>query len=96
MTADTTPDPVTAALEEMRERSAKAMLGFSSNPGTYIDSANDVPSLLAAVEAVLKLADTWAAGRPGEIGPGFNATRACGRRIREAITRALTGKEAAP
>jgi hypothetical protein len=46
------PD-LTSVLEEIRERSAKAVPGFSSNPGTYIDSAADVPHLLAAVEVAL-------------------------------------------
>ena len=50
-------------------------------------------SLVAALEAVLKQADEWATERPGEVGPGYNATRACGRSVREAITRELTGKE---
>jgi hypothetical protein len=45
------------------------------------ESAADVPCLLAAVEAVLKLADDGGTGVPPV-------------RIREAITRELTGKEA--
>jgi len=42
-------------LEETRERYAKAAPGIASNPVVYIDSADDVPRLLAALDAVLKL-----------------------------------------
>jgi hypothetical protein len=52
----TSPDPPAAALlAQIRERNAKTGGGYSSNPGDYIRSAEDVPRLLAAVERVLNL-----------------------------------------
>lgn len=50
---------VDAALDEIRERYSKAAPGVSSNPVLYMDSADDVPRLLAALDEVLKLADWW-------------------------------------
>jgi hypothetical protein len=47
-------DPLTAAFDEIMERYAKAETGIASNPVVYIDSADDVPRLLAALDAVLK------------------------------------------
>lgn len=90
------PDEASATLAGIRERSAKALPGFSSDVRTYVDSANDVPFLLAAVEAVLKLADDWdreAREIPGFKGIGASAYQACAKEIREAITTALAGKE---
>ena len=53
-------DDLSAALAGIKERAAKCLDGFSSDPTTYIRSAGDVPRLLAAVEAALKAADHFA------------------------------------
>ena len=63
----------------------------AANP-SGANADDPVPLLLGAIGAVLELADDWASERPGETGPGYNATRACGRSIRGAITRRLTRK----
>ena len=58
---------------------------------------HDVPALLAAVEATLKLADEWrAAGCPESAEEEALMWREieCGDRLRAAITAALGGKEA--
>ena len=66
------PDGLSATLAEIRDR----------NIDTYADgSTSDIPRLVAALEAVLKLADKPSTGIPPV-------------RIRAAITAALTGKEA--
>lgn len=85
-------DP-TAALEEIRER--YEYLGpLYQNPHFMLDAVvQDVPRLLAAVEAVLELAEP---PDPDKLeydldGPiGFEISKA---KVREAISRELTGKE---
>ena len=65
-------DDLSATLAEIRDR----------NIDTYADgSTSDIPRLVAALEAVLKLADGW------------NALWPCTAQVREAITAALTGEE---
>jgi hypothetical protein len=46
-------DEPAAILAGIKERYAKTGGGYSSNPGDYIRSAEDVPYLLAAVKAAL-------------------------------------------
>ena len=82
-------DDVTAILAGIRERSAKALPGFSSDVRTYVDSANDVPSLVAAVEAVLKLADE--ACELEVDGARMDWWDTSPTRLRETIIAALTG-----
>lgn len=48
-------DPLVAELDPIRQRHAKTQDGFSSNAVAYIESQADVPRLLSAVDAVLKL-----------------------------------------
>jgi hypothetical protein len=66
-----------------------------SNILLYLDSSDDVPDLLAAVEAVLELAADFDA----EDGHGADEAKLVGHsisrgdRLREAIFRALAGKE---
>ena len=88
-------DALTATLAEIRERVASCMDGFSSDPGAYIRSAGDVPRLLAAVDAVLKLADDLT----GDAAPSsaYEEDRAWLRaeiaaRFRSAVLAVLTGK----
>ena len=88
-------DDLTAELERIAKRAQAGEFPLKRKPYLIAEAvANDVPRLLGAIEAVLKLAEGWATERPGEVGLGYNATRACGRSVREAITRELTGKEA--
>lgn len=84
-------DPLAAALEEIRERS-----GMAADPGvanlvrTYraVESADDVPRLLKAVEAALAEAAKWKRlAAPGD------AQDECADNLRQAITRELLGKE---
>jgi hypothetical protein len=90
-----TGDTLTGALEKIRERyrtSFTTLPGFTTSPGTpwaHVNSADDVPLLVAAVEAVLKLADD----------AGLMSIDAAGAacawdldpaEVREAITAALT------
>jgi hypothetical protein len=84
-----TPDDLTSTLDEIRERyraSFTTLPGFSVTPmgteWTHVNSADDVPLLVAAVEAALKLADEWEADSL-IIDPEIA--------LREAITRELTG-----
>jgi len=94
------PEPDLAAeLEEIQERAVLAARAADDEivrrfptATACADSAEDVPRLLTAIGAVLELADDLATERRGEIGPGYNATRACGHRFREAITTALAGE----
>ena len=63
------------------------------NLETYIDSANDIPRLLAAVDAALKLADEWE-GTAATLDGGTaraNALLDCTASFRAAITTALAG-----
>lgn len=101
MTAD---DPVATTLAGIRHR-WEARRGYSLG----FDPV-DAPLLLAAIEAVLKLADDWAAEsdelddlaeKPGTDEEGRPimqgqalAYNSCAGDLREAITRELTGKEA--
>src|SRR5579859_609598 len=68
------PDDLAATLAGIRERSAAALefplSGFAEDSiRSCTQSAMDVPRLLAAAEAALKLADDLATERPGETGP---------------------------
>ena len=86
----TEADPLAAALAGIRERHEGAE--------TYaLGSAEDVPRLLAAVEAALKLASGWADG-PIDATSALTEDRDwvradCGEGLRQAITLALTGEE---
>jgi hypothetical protein len=89
-------DPAAARLAEMKRLAACLLplrgLHGPRKPGLMAEQvAEFVPSLVAAVERLLAEADSWAQDISGAIGPGYNATRACGRRAREIITRELTG-----
>jgi hypothetical protein len=95
-----TPDPVAAYLVEVRELIGKrdelvARMQVAAVDVREFNAAQDRlaehgPRLLAAVEAVLKLADDWGTDRPGD----SPVTGACGRRLREEISRALLGEGA--
>lgn len=82
-------------LDEIRQRYSKIASGRPSNILLYLDSSDDVPDLLAAVEAVLELAADFDA----EDGHGADEAKLVGHpisrgdRLREAIFRALAGKE---
>ena len=75
---------LSATLAEIRQRRANSEIGGFLRPTlAQLDaSAEDVPRLLAALEAVLKLTGEW------------NALWPCATQVREAITAELTGKEA--
>ena len=95
--SETYDDRVASTLADVRERSAKAVPGFSSNPGTYIDSAADVPLLLAAIDKVLEKADELEhiqtappSGKEDEA--AALGIRWCAAQFRKAITAALTGE----
>ena len=53
--SETQADPVAAYLAEVRERAEATHQGFSSNVTHYLQSQQDVPRLLAAVQAALRL-----------------------------------------
>ena len=87
------PDPApSAALAAIRERYRRCgnSPDIHVNLETWIDSANDTPVLVAAVEAVLELADEWdrTSAERAPVPRGYAAD--C---FREAITSALTGEE---
>ena len=95
------PDPAdpSATLEAIRDRAGVvAKLGPPRPGGDLINAAHrsaaDVPRLLAAVEAVLKLADALTA--PAVAADCLDeelaeVRRECGERVRRVITRALKG-----
>lgn len=91
------PEELTAELERIRERNEhlRTRYGYVGGLMALTGAKDDVPRLVAAIEAVLAEADSWAQEIPGAIGPGYNATRACGRRAREIITRELTSRAVA-
>jgi hypothetical protein len=81
-------DRVASTLAEIRADHEAANAFGASDP---------VPRLLAAVEAALEATDEWTEGSYGT-GSALDEDRgwvraACGARIREAITTALTGTE---
>jgi hypothetical protein len=81
-------------LDETRQRYSKIASGLPSNVMLYLDSSDDVPDLLAAVEAVLELAaefdaeDGHAADEAKLVGHPISR----GDRLREAIFRALAAR----
>lgn len=88
-------DP-TATLAAIRERHAST---YGSSPERWWGTQRDVPRLLAAITAVLELADDWdaPAGYLNDDMSDPNAqARDCAQDLREAITAALagTGKDA--
>jgi hypothetical protein len=88
--ADTTaPDPVTARLEEIRQRNDCAVNGYIQARM----SAQDVPALVAAVEAALALADGWLAQKPPPHSAAEVERAANGYALRVAITKELPGED---
>jgi hypothetical protein len=90
---DSTPDPA-AALEEIRKRSEWASDRYAEM-ATVRESAEDVPPLAAALEAVLKLADGWSApcaARDCLDEELIEIRRDHAAELRETITRELTGE----
>ena len=87
------PDDPAALLSPIRERSGAALefplSGFAEDSiRACTQSAMDVPRLLAAVEAALKLAGKWDAER---LRLDTEAYEICARALRAAITTALVG-----
>lgn len=85
------PDPLAAALERIGERTADVRAayatGFGGNAAAR-ESAEDVPRLLAAVEAAIASASRWKRfAAPGD------AQDECADDLRQAITRELLGEE---
>ena len=86
-------DKATAYLAEVERRSESPLAHVTSLPVSHegvrqlMESAGDVPRLIAAVRAGLELADDWAATQ-GD-GPGYIAVRACGIRVRSVIAAEL-------
>ena len=76
--------PVAAALDEIRERAGYAKEYMQGDP--MPSSLDDVPRLLAAVEAALNLTARWQS-----FGDGEDAQSECANELREAITAALSG-----
>jgi hypothetical protein len=74
-------DRVASTLDEIRVR-------------VFVGNNDDAPVLLAAVEAVLKVADEWEQDRYKGTSTLEWIHQRCAERLREAITRELTGKEA--
>jgi hypothetical protein len=92
-------DDVAARLAGIKER-YECMGPLYQNTHFMLDAVvQDVPSLVAAVEAVLELADKWQ-NTPwpddggDRAGVATEQTILDGTALREAITSALTGKEA--
>ena len=89
---DTQPDEVTAYLEEVRERTERPLPHVTSLPighdgvRVLMESAADVPRLLAAVEAARDLTRDIMGDLPGECDVSVWA-------LREAISGALLGEE---
>jgi len=83
-----------STLAGIKERAEQAAPALAARRGlnSMADSAEDVPSLLAAVDAVLELADRF------DTIPAYGPTPATrhhvARSFRAAIIRGLTGKEA--
>lgn len=76
---ETSTGSVAAALAEIRDR------GYVRH--------DDVPRLLTALEAALKLADDWAAAGPPPRPADEIQRRKCAVELREAIARELLAKE---
>jgi hypothetical protein len=96
-----TDDALSAALAPIRERSRwiSSAAGIAAPGATAVKSAEDVPRLLAAVDAALKLADELAgpddSAEPSALTEDRTWVRqACAERLRGAIASTLTGKEA--
>jgi hypothetical protein len=92
---------LTATLAGIRDRSERPVPGVSalpvSNPAvrSFMESAADVPRLLAAVEAVLAVADQYDEEFLTRDYPINSVASECADRIREAIGNALLqGSEA--
>ena len=90
MTApDTTPSATLAAIRERGYRNGAT----GAECARLSDAAAvDIPLLVAAVEAVLALADGWEEGS-FRLDIGAAVMDGCARELREAITSALTGEE---
>jgi len=89
-------DDLSSLLSPIRERyrTSLAMLPGgppSSGAWAHVNSADDVPGLLKAVEAALKLADDWDT-QGLVLRAGVHED--CARELRAAITTALAGEEA--
>ena|SRR5215469_4698074 len=99
-----TDDRLSTALEEIRGRSERplgpsAMALPITSPAVrgLLESAGDVPRLLAALDAALKLPDRWNA--PSALGASVLeedrmwVRQGCAEDLRATITRALLGED---
>ena len=86
--ADETPGRVAATLAAIRERNEqlRTRYGYVGGLLELAKAKDDVPRLLAAVEAALGLAAGWK-----QIPFAVRASDECADELREAITTALTG-----
>ena len=95
-----TDTDLSAALDGIRARIAKVTDGLDFMPDGEPWPVEDDTRLLAAVDAVLTLADAIAAphapARNFYEGGYVDAERQLGKVFREEVARALTGEEAAP
>ncbi len=83
---------LTTALAEIRERYRESFTRLPGDGWPHVNSADDVPRLLAAVDAALRLAGDW--DRPSICrDDSVEGVRDCGFVLREAITSALNGRE---
>jgi hypothetical protein len=92
-----TDDRVASALADIRGRGYRNGATGAECARLSDAAAEDVPLLLAAIEAVLAKADEWrAVGRPESAEEEALMWRQieCGEWLRAAIATALTGKEA--
>ena len=88
------PDDLSSALDQIRERAetaSKIEVSWKQQILRARASANDVPSLLAALDEVLKLADEWQ-----RFAVEGDAQDECAREVRKVITSELTRKERQP
>jgi hypothetical protein len=86
------PDDLASTLDEVRGRYAHGAK-ITATGRDVCASADDVPRLAAAVEAVLKVADEWEQDRYKGTSTLEWIHQRCAERLREAVTRELTGKE---
>lgn len=86
-------DPLTAELAEIaaRARQVLARRGLVGGLLAINAARGDVPRLVKALEAVLKLADDFGSG---DTWVGLYDRQAAGRALRDAIAGELTGKAA--
>ena len=94
MTTQTSTEPVDVLLDEIRERASRRVTVPLAGPAALrgaIESAGDVPALLAAVAAALNVARRLEGVASSDAVSPAAAARDAGTQVRHAVVRALLG-----